>query len=96
MNLKAYTAQIGMKIKDFCQLVNCTPPFLSAVMHGKKFVSKDLQKKVYELTDGEVILPLRPHRKKRKTAGIPKNKIFYCNAAERVKEGNISEPKTIA
>ena len=70
MNLKAYLANINLKIKDFCELIDCDPCFISSVMHGKKYVSKKLQQKVYEVTDGQVILPCDPSEKRRKMPSI--------------------------
>ena len=71
-NLKAYIANVGMTSKDFSEMIGCTRPFLSAVINGKKFPSKTFQRKVYEITEGEIILPLRQRKNAKKSTKILK------------------------
>ncbi len=62
-NLKAYLANINMTVKDFGEIIDCDPKYLSRLMNGKKYPSKRLSKDIRLATDGIIDLPTRPKLK---------------------------------
>lgn len=59
MNLKAYLANIDMKMYEFAQIIECDPKYLCCVMKGKKFAGKRLAKDIEAATGGVVKIPRR-------------------------------------
>lgn len=62
-NLKSYLANIGMTLKDFCELIDCDDKHMSNIIHGKKMASHRLAKDVKEATSGLISLPTRPRKR---------------------------------
>lgn len=58
-NLKAYLANIGLSLKDFCEIIDCDDKHMSKIMHGHKNASHRLAKDVREATDGLIQLQTR-------------------------------------
>ncbi len=54
MNLRVYLATINMKIKDFSELVECHPKYMSQIISGNYIPGKRLAKAIEEMTDGQV------------------------------------------
>lgn len=74
-NLKAYLANIGMTIKDFCVIIDCDHKYLSKIMTGKAKASHRLAKDIKEATDGLIVLeaaPKKRHKDKEKASEEPK------------------------
>jgi len=55
-NLKAYLANIGMKLKDFCEIIDCDIKHMSRVINGHKTAGRRLAKDVREATSGIINL----------------------------------------
>ena len=58
-NLKAYLANIGMSLKDFCEIVDCDDKHLSKIMNGHKNAGHRLAKDIKEATSGLITLTTR-------------------------------------
>ncbi len=58
-NLKAYLANIGMSLKDFCEIIECDDKHMSHVMNGKKRAGHRLAKDVRQATSGLINLETR-------------------------------------
>ena len=65
-NLKAYLANIGMSLKDFCEIVDCDHKYMSNVMSGRKKCSHRLAKDVKEATGGLILLETAPRKRDQK------------------------------
>jgi len=65
-NLKAYLAEIGMTIKEFCEVIECNDKYLSRLIHGKKRAGRRLAKDIYQATSGTIKLKTRPHHQYKK------------------------------
>lgn len=66
LNLKAYLANIGWTFKDFGELIEVHPLYLSQISSGKKIPSKKIARAIEKATEGEIKIDLskRPERKK--------------------------------
>lgn len=62
-NLKAYLANIGMKLKDFCQIIECDDKYMSHIVNGRKRAGHRLAKDVREATSGLINLETRVRKK---------------------------------
>ena len=62
-NLKAYLANKGITLKDFCESLDCDDGHLSKIMHGHKTASHRLAKDVREATEGLIELKTRVRKK---------------------------------
>ncbi len=58
-NLKAYLANIGMTLKDFCEIIDCDDKHMSKIMNGHKNAGHRLAKDVRLATDGLINLKTR-------------------------------------
>ncbi len=65
-NLKAYLAHIGMKLKDFCEIIDCDNKYMSSVINGKRRAGHRLAKEVRLATSGAVTLKTRVRKKDQK------------------------------
>lgn len=54
MNLKVYLATHDLKVKDFCNMLECTRSYFSRVKNNHVIPSKRFAKDVERLTNGEV------------------------------------------
>lgn len=66
-NLKAYLANIGMTVKDFCTIIDCDPKYMARIINGKGYPSKRLAKDIRLATGGVIDLPTRPKNKQTKS-----------------------------
>lgn len=66
MNLKIYLATINMKVKDFSELLECDPRYMSRIMNGRIHPGKRLAKAIEEMTDGQVKFEKKPKKKQEK------------------------------
>lgn len=73
MNLKAYIANVGMTIKQFCKLIDCSQSYLSLIMSGKKTPGKRLARDIYNATMGEVQLETKAQKQKKSKYMIEKS-----------------------
>lgn len=62
-NLKSYLANIGVTLKDFCEIVECDDKYMSKLMHGKANAGHRLARDVNKATDGLVQLKVRDRKK---------------------------------
>ena len=62
-NLKAYLANIDMTLRDFSEIIECSPEHLSRVVKGKTMASPRLAKDIREATSG-LINPTSRSRKR--------------------------------
>jgi hypothetical protein len=62
-NLKAYLANVGMKTKDFAELIDCDPVYLCHVMRGNCTVSRRFARDVSLATDGVITLKTRQRKR---------------------------------
>jgi hypothetical protein len=67
VSLKCYLAQIKMTLKEFAELVGVSRNYLSAVDHGRRSAGKNTVKKVFEITDGNVLLKSVTKRRRKKS-----------------------------
>ncbi len=58
-NLKAYLANIGLSLRDFCEIIDCDDKHMSKVMNGHKNAGHRLAKDVKQATNGLIQLPTR-------------------------------------
>ena len=65
-NLKAWCANIGMTIQDFCQIIDCDKRHMSHIINGKARAGHRLAKDVREATSGLVNLETRVRKKDQK------------------------------
>lgn len=61
-NLKAYLANIDMKLKDFCSIIEKDPKYISRVVNGKARAGHALARLIKEATSGVVELPTRQRK----------------------------------
>lgn len=78
-NLKAYLANIGMSLKDFCELIDIDDKHMSHVMHGKKTAGHRLAKDVREITSGVVSLNTRMRKRDQKRNQAQNNQQHACS-----------------
>jgi hypothetical protein len=71
--LKGYLGETNIPVKDFAELVECDPQYLSRILHGKALAGKWLAKEIYRATDGVVKLPTNPNAKTYKKQNENKN-----------------------
>ncbi len=71
--LKGYLAETNVTAKDFAQIVECDPQYLSRILHGKALPGKYLAREIYKATDGIVKLPTNPNAKTYKKQYEQKN-----------------------
>ncbi len=64
LNLKAYLANIGMTMTEFCQIIECDRAYLSCVSSGRVRPGPRLAKEIYNATGGVVNIPSREKKKK--------------------------------
>ena len=62
-NLRAYLANIGMTMRDFAQVIECSPMYLSHVMAGRRKIGKRLARDIRQATDGIIDLSAVPQKK---------------------------------
>lgn len=62
-NLKAWLANIGMTLKDFCEIIDCDKKYLSKIMNGHRNAGHRLAKDIREATAGVIILKTRVRKK---------------------------------
>jgi len=65
-NLKAYLANIGISLKDFCEIIDCDIKHMSKVMHGKRLAGHRLAKDVRQATSGLIHLNTRVRKRDQK------------------------------
>lgn len=58
-NLKAYLANIGMTLKDFCEIIECDEKYMSNIMHGRRRAGPRLARDVRQATSGLIKLTTR-------------------------------------
>ncbi len=56
LNLKAYLANVGMTMTEFCNKIDCNRAYLSTVSSGKVIPGRRLAKDIYDATNGVVKL----------------------------------------
>lgn len=66
MKLKEYLANIDMTLKDFSEIIDRNPCYLSSVINGYKKPGKKLVKEVKAITEGKVNLLLESLMKRKK------------------------------
>lgn len=54
MNLKVYLASIDMTVKDFAELIETAPNYVSRIARGHILPSKKLARRIEKFTDGVV------------------------------------------
>lgn len=62
-NLKAYLANIGLTLKDFCEIIDIDDKHMSKIIHGHKNAGHRLAKDVREMTDGIILLKTRVRKR---------------------------------
>ncbi len=53
-NLRGYLATIGMEVREFAQLIECTPTYTSGIVSGRLIPGKRLARDIKELTNGVI------------------------------------------
>lgn len=61
-NLKAYLANIGMKMKDFCESIDCDQGYLSHILSTGKPVGRRLSRDIENATNGIIKLKTRQRK----------------------------------
>lgn len=76
LNLKAYLAIIGLTIKDFGEIIELNPIYLSQISNGKRLPSKKTARLIERATDGHVKIDLsqKPPRKRNEFKNALANK----------------------
>jgi transcriptional regulator with XRE-family HTH domain len=64
LNLKAYLANVGMTMTEFCEKIGCRRTYLSTICSGKTFPGHRLAKDIRAATGGVINLSTRPKREK--------------------------------
>jgi DNA-binding XRE family transcriptional regulator len=59
LNLKAYLANVGMTMTDFCQKIDCDRAYLSTISTGKVLPGRRLARDIYNATNGVINLPTK-------------------------------------
>jgi predicted transcriptional regulator len=65
-NLRSFLANINMTAKDFCELINYNPTYLSKVLKGRVVAGERLKQDVLRATNGVVCLPTNPKKRSKK------------------------------
>jgi len=65
LNLKAYLANVGMTMTQFCEKIDCDRCYLSLVSSGKKMPGRRLAQDIYEATNGVINLSTKPRKKQK-------------------------------
>ena len=65
-NLKAYLANVGMTMKEFCRMIDCDHTYMSAVVNGRVTAGRRLAKDVRVATDGIIRLESRLRKRHQK------------------------------
>lgn len=63
MNLRAYLANIGMSIQDFCKIIDCNRAYLSRIINGKDIPGHRLARDIENATNGIVKIECKPRKK---------------------------------
>lgn len=63
LNLKAYLANIGMKLKDFCEILDVNDKYMSKIMNGHRHAGHRLAKDVRLATDNIIHLRTKMRRR---------------------------------
>ena len=66
LNLKAYLANVGMTMTEFCKKINCQRTYLSTICSGKAYAGRRLAKDIFEATNGMIRLATRPRKEKKR------------------------------
>lgn len=64
-NLKAYLGEIGMTIKDFCEIIEYNHMYVSGVLNGRRLATHRLAREISRATGGVVKLNAAPRKKDR-------------------------------
>ncbi len=56
LNLKAYLANIGMTMTDFCHKIDCDRTYLSSVSSGRVMPGRKLARDIFNATGGIINL----------------------------------------
>lgn len=64
-NLKSYLADIGMTLKEFCEVLDCNYSHMCSVATGRLTPGKRLARDVFQATGGIVNLATRQKREKK-------------------------------
>lgn len=72
-NLKAYLANIDMTLRDFSEIIDCSPEHLSRVVKGKVMASPRLARDIRLATSG-LIEPISRSRKRNRQQNEEQNK----------------------
>lgn len=62
LNLKAYLANVGMTMTDFCHKIDCDRAYLSCISSGKIMPGRRLAKEIFTATNGVINLPVKPKK----------------------------------
>lgn len=64
-NLKTYLVHIGVNLKDFAEIIEVAPSYLSRIIHGTAFPSNRLAREIKRATSEAIDLPSRPRKNKK-------------------------------
>ena len=62
LNLKAYLANIGMTMTDFCQKIDCDRTYLSSVSSGRVMPGRKLARNIFNATGGIIKLQTKTRK----------------------------------
>lgn len=66
-NLKAFLANIEMTLKEFSEIVDVAPAYLSRVLNGKVIPGRRLARDIERATSGTIVLKTRVRKKDQKS-----------------------------
>lgn len=56
INLKAYLANVGMTMTQFCNLLDCNRSYMSSISSGKTIPGRRLARDIFNATNGVIQL----------------------------------------
>lgn len=62
-NLKAYLCQINMTVKDFCEIIDYNPTYLSHILNGRVLPGHRLARDINKATNGVVKIQAAPRKR---------------------------------
>lgn len=65
-NLRAYLCEIGMTVKDFCEIIEYNHMYVSGVLNGKRLATHRLAREISRATGGIVQIKAAPRKKDQK------------------------------
>jgi transcriptional regulator with XRE-family HTH domain len=72
--MRHYLIDKDLTVKDFSEILDITPTYLSGIVNGKYLPSRKLARNIAKATNGEIVFDLTQKDTKESSQLIPSNK----------------------